>query len=103
MHDNPINEILQLDRKAREMLKEAKATALDEKAKIHQNRQTLQVAYTKRADEHLTVLKQTYRTNIEEELAAAEVVFREQVEKLTEKYNSNHQSWEDTMFKRCLE
>lgn len=101
-NDNPINEIIELDKTARNIVKEAKETATTEKSKISQNRQVLQKDYSERSQKHIDKLKETHKQNAEEELNNAKAIFQEKIEILNQRYEENHIAWEKDIFEKCL-
>lgn len=97
-----INQIIEIDEKARQMIADAEKKSKEILDKAHDNEVTVKEEWLERAKSRALKVEEYYRLESEEKIIEINKRKQEKIDKLDKIYNDNHTQWEDEIFKNII-
>ena len=100
--NNVVNKLLDMDKKARQTLDEARQYYEKTIEEITLERARLLEDYSARAKAHIDDVANMEAAAIADAAAAVNSAKSEKIQFIQDRYNQNHSAWEEEIFGRCV-
>lgn len=99
---NVINQILEIDKQAKELLEQANQQCHTIKAKANEESELIQCNYMNRVSHRVEIIEQTEQKLADEKMASIEVKRQSVFQALDMAYTRDHEKWEQEIYARVL-
>ena len=100
--ENIINQILEIDEKARQMIANAEKQKREILDKAHDSEVTVKEEWMERAKSRIESVEEVKRAESEEQILEINRQKQEKINKLDKAYNDNHIKWEKEILKNII-
>lgn len=98
-----INELVAIDRRAREIVAQAEALKSETLEKAELDAKRAKVEYQNRADKHIVETKESLNSSMEERLSTIEGAYVKALAAMNERFTQNRSAWVQQIVEHVIE